>query len=78
MRSLTLFGLVCVVGVLMIFKDERWLDTPHAVSLCIAVACLVLGVIGAVTSAQQVLRQNEPPQQGAHARRPPVRGEPLP
>jgi len=77
-RSLTVPGLVCVVGVLMIFKDEGWLDTPHPVSLCIAVACLILGVIGLVATGRQVLRQAEPSPRGTHARRPPVRDEPLP
>jgi hypothetical protein len=72
---------LCVGLVLMVFKDAGWLATPHPVSLAIAVICLALGVIGAVMTAQQLLhliREREPSPVPAHARRPPVRDEPLP
>jgi hypothetical protein len=75
---LGLFGLLCVGLVLMLFKDVGWLATPHPVSIAIAAVCVVLAVIGLVTTGLQVLEHAEPPPKGTHTRRPPVRDEPLP
>lgn len=75
------FGVLCVLLTFMIFKDAGWMDTPHTVSLAIAVACMAVAVSGVVTTAGQILQrlqQGPPSTAGAHARRPPVRDEPLP
>lgn len=78
MRLLVVFGLLFVGLVLMFFRTEGWLVAPRPVFVVIDVVCLVLAAAGLVMTGRQVLQQNQPAPAGAHARRPPVRDEPLP
>ena len=78
MRLLVLWGLLFVGVVLMYFRFEGWLVPPHPVSVIIDLVCMILAATGLVTTGQQVLGQRQPVPAGAHARRPPVRDEPLP
>lgn len=78
MRLLILFGLLLVGLVLVFFRNEGWLVTPHPVSVVIDVLCLILAAAGMVETGRQVLQQAEAAAPGAHARRPPARDEPIP